>query len=119
MLQVNYFQASDNADEWEKNTGKFLELWSLTHCFGTIDGKHVAIKLLLNDRSRYLNYKGYFSIVLMAICDAHYVFMVADIDIYGFNNDSRRLRYSLKGQSFFENKTNKKMYHIFSYSRRE
>ena len=55
----------------------------------------------------------------MAICDAHYVFMVADIDIYGFNNDSRRLRYSLKGQSFFENKTNKKMYHIFSYSRRE
>lgn len=49
----------------------------------------------------------------MAICDARNMFMVVDIDIYGFNNDSRGFRYSLKRQSFFENKTNKKKVSYF------
>ena len=68
-----------------------------------IDGKHVAIKLLPNSSSLYFNYKGYFSVILTAICDASYVFTHIDIGKYGSNNDSGVFRNSKMGEQFFEN----------------
>lgn len=55
---------------------------------GAIDGKHVSIQCPLKSGSLYYNYKGYFSIVLLAVCDAHYTFTFTDIGGYGSVNDS-------------------------------
>ena len=42
----------------------------------------------MNSGCLYYNYKGFFGILLMAICDARYVFSFIDIGDYGSNNDS-------------------------------
>ena len=53
-----------------------------------MDGKHVRIKMPINNEFLYYSYKGFFSMVLMASCDARYVFPFADIGGEGSNNDS-------------------------------
>ena len=58
------------------------------------------------DITPYYNYKGYFSIVLLAICDANYCFTLFDIGSYGSNNDSGVLANSEMGIRFATNDFN-------------
>ena len=44
-----------------------------------IDSKHVAMWCQKNTRSLYHNYKGFFSQVLLAVCDAKYKFIFIDV----------------------------------------
>eukprot|EP00794_Sanderia_malayensis_P000043 gene43-637_t len=51
---------------------------------------------------QYYNYKGFYGLVLLAICDARYSFTLADVGRYGSNNDSSVLLNSEMGQCFEE-----------------
>ena len=87
-LHEVYLKPPSNKNDWKEISKEFEELWNFPHCLGAIDGKHVSIQCPLKSGSLYYNYKGYFSIVLLAVCDAHYTFTFTDIGGYGSTNDS-------------------------------
>jgi len=55
---------------WHAISDKFLEKWNFPHTCGALDGKHIACKCPPKSGSQYFNYKGFYSVVLMALVDA-------------------------------------------------
>lgn len=66
-------------DEWRKIADCFYNKWNFPHTCAAVDGKHVACRCPPNSGSTYHNYKGFYSIVLLAAVDADYKFIWADI----------------------------------------
>ena len=63
---------SPTKEDWERAATDFEELWQLPNCIGAIDGKHVALEKPSGSGTVYHNYKGFCSIVLLAVADAKY-----------------------------------------------
>lgn len=72
---------------WKQSTQGFKEKWGFPNCCGSIDGKHIRIQAPSQSGSLYYNYKGYFSIVLLAIVDPNYKFVAVDIGTCGSISD--------------------------------
>ena len=74
--------------EWKRISEDVSTRWNFSHCLGAGDGKHVVIDYPKNSGSNFFNYKGSFSIVLLAFDDAIYCFTAVDVEQYGKTNDS-------------------------------
>ncbi|XP_049306596.1 putative nuclease HARBI1 [Bactrocera dorsalis] len=81
----------------------FYNMWNIPNCVGAIDGKHVAIKCPANSNSMFYNYKKFFSIVLMAVCDAKYTFTAVSIGSYGSQSDGGIFRLTPFGHALIQN----------------
>ena len=68
---------------WRTISEKFLEKWNFPHACGALDGKHIACKCPPKSSSEYYNYKGFYSIMLMALVHADYKFIWADVSSRG------------------------------------
>lgn len=66
--------------------------------------KHVRIEWPKHSGSPYYTYKGFYSFVLLAVCDANYCFTLFDVGQYGSNNDAGVLAHSKLGNLLDENK---------------
>ncbi|XP_069605140.1 uncharacterized protein [Ranitomeya imitator] len=88
-------------DIWLQRAEQFEEVCHFPNCLGEIDGKHVRIAKPAGTGSEYYNYKNYFSIVLMAIVDAHCKFLAVDIGAYGRSNDSQVFKTSPMGRCLY------------------
>lgn len=74
-------------EEWSDISDDFYKLWQFPHCCGWMDGKHVMIQAPANSGSEFYNYKGFFSVVLLALVDAQYRFMFVNVGSQGRISD--------------------------------
>ena len=93
-------------EEWLEISKKFEEVGNMLHVIGCIDGKHIKVGCPKLSGMLYYNYKGFFSIVLMALSDANYCFTLYDLGQYGSNNDSGIFANPEMSKMFEENQLN-------------
>lgn len=89
-------------EKWENIALDFERRTNFPHCLGAVDGKHVEIINPLG--SMYFNYKGYSSIVLMAVADSSYRFVYVDVGGYGKDNDSTAFKRTSLWQGIESNR---------------
>ncbi|KAG1673792.1 Protein ALP1-like [Nymphon striatum] len=75
------------AQGWLEIAHNFDRTWAFPNCIGAIDGKHIRVQAPRSTGSKNFNYKGYFSSVLLAMCDSRYCFTVVDIGSPGRSSD--------------------------------
>ena len=100
LMSRDVFKAPSNFIEWLKIAEEFENKWNFPHCLGAIDGKHVVIQAPQRSGSMYFNYKKTHSIVMLAVCDANYKFILADVGDNGRQSDggvyaSSKLGYAI------------------------
>jgi len=76
-------------EEWKAKAEEFGKMWNFWHGLGALDGKHCGMKSPPKSGSLYHNYKGFFSIILMALVDARYRFMWVEIGANGACSDAQ------------------------------
>ncbi len=92
------FIPAPSTEDWHGIAEGSSHRWNFPNCIGAMDGKHVVIQAPPNSGSLYYNYKGTFSLVLLAVVDAHYLFRVIDVRGYGRTSDGGSLYNSAFGE---------------------
>ena len=88
-MQQKYIEPQKSARAgWIQIANWFDLKWNFPHCLGAIDGKHVIIQAQLpRGGSEYFNYKKTHSIVLLAVCNASYEFILLHVGDNGRQSD--------------------------------
>ena len=73
--------------EWKDIANKTFQRWHFPNCFATAVGKHIQLMHPHNSGSLQINYKGFFSIVLIALADYDYKFLFVEIGCQGRISD--------------------------------
>ncbi|XP_057654748.1 putative nuclease HARBI1 [Diorhabda carinulata] len=98
-----FIKVPQTQEEWKEIQDEFYWRRNFPHCCGAIDGKHVVIKKMPNSGSEFYNYKGTFSVILLATVDANYCFRYVDVETNGRANDAAVFAKSSLNDTLQEN----------------
>lgn len=76
-------QTPTTTAQWQDIVKGFEVRWNFPNCIGALDGKHVRIHCPASSGSLYYNYKGSFSVVMLALVDANYKITYMDVGSEG------------------------------------
>lgn len=80
--------------DWLSIASGFEIQANFPNCIGAIDGKHIRITNPDHSGSLFSNYKKYFSIVLLAVCDSEYRYIYINVGSCGTDSDSNIFKNS-------------------------
>lgn len=83
-----FVKPAANEAEWLEVSAGFWEEWQFPHCVGVIDWKHVQIQASQASQSIHFNYKKTFGMILLTVCDAHYNFIMLDVEAKGSQSEA-------------------------------
>ena len=109
-LKGPYLTSPSSVNDWKCISERFEEVWNFPHVVGGIDGKHIYTGCPKLSGTLYHNYNGFFSMVLLAVCDGDHCFRLFDFGSYGSNNDCVVLANSLLGKGLETNKIQLPLY---------
>ncbi|XP_077507983.1 uncharacterized protein LOC144119157 [Amblyomma americanum] len=85
-LQPLYLKVA-TTEKWEEVARGFKEKCNFPNCIGAVDSKHIQIQAPPHSGSLYYNYKGTYSIVLLAVADSNLKYVMIDVGAYGRQSD--------------------------------
>ena len=88
-FQQEYLVSPTDPEDWKKIEERFRHRWNVPHAVGALDGKHIAMKKRKKSGIEYFNYKGYFSLVLLALVNANYNFLWVNVGASGLSSDAQ------------------------------
>ncbi|XP_071490827.1 putative nuclease HARBI1 [Diadema antillarum] len=83
------FNIPTTPETWSTLAHQFEQRWNVPHAIDALDGEHMANKKPANTGSLYHNYKGFFSIPLLALVDAEYKSIWIELGGKGLMSDSQ------------------------------
>ena len=88
-FQHKYLICPTDPEDWKKIEERFRNRWNVPHAIGALDSKHITIKKPKKSGSGYLNYKGYCSLVLLALVNAEYKFLWVNVGASRSSSDTQ------------------------------
>ena len=86
-LKEKYLKMPRTEEEWKSVADKTFDCWEFPNAVGAMDGKHIFLFHPKGSGSEYYNYKGFFSLVMLALVDYDYKFMFVDVLYQGRISD--------------------------------
>lgn len=94
MYILFIFQFPSTESECKNIADDFEKKCNFPNCLGAVDGKHVNIIPPAGSGSYFYNYKGAHSLVLMAVVNANYEFIMCDFGVNGRISDGGVIEYT-------------------------
>lgn len=94
VLGPLFAKVPDTEEEWKKISSNFLRRWQYPKLIGCLDGKHYQLRCPEKSGSQFHNYKGTFSVLVLAISDAFHRILYFKVGMQGSSNDSGAWLYS-------------------------
>lgn len=102
LLHDECIAIPNTQEGWLEIAAGFENTANFPNCIGSIDRKHIRIICPQQSGSLFTNYKKYYSIVLLAMCDSDYKLTYINVGACGTDSDSN----IFKGSSLFRQLNN-------------